>query len=269
MARARPALLPLLLLLPAAGPNAQAPAATAPEPKAAAAAPAPGGELGRLIAAADAAYAVREQPGKMDEVLRDLEAAEKLDPKSYEVLWRLSRYYYWLADDPKLPEAEKSRVGKRGWDIGDRAVQADPKRAEGWFYASAGVGNFSLAMGIVTALFEGMESKYLDRLRKAQEIDPGFEHGAIDISWGRYYYSLPWPKYDAQKSEQFLQKALRQNPSNVRVRVYLADLFLKEGHPEMSKRQLQKALEVPESAYDAAEIRRYQEQAREAFTKIK
>jgi cytochrome c-type biogenesis protein CcmH/NrfG len=124
-------------------------------------------------------------------------------------------------------------------------------------------------MGIVTALFEGMESKYLDRLRKAQEIDPGFEHGAIDISWGRYYYSLPWPKYDAQKSEQFLQKALRQNPSNVRVRVYLADLFLKEGHPEMSKRQLQKALEVPEGAYDAAEIRRYQEQAREALAKIK
>jgi len=51
--------------------------------------------------------------------------------------------------------------------------------------------------------------------------------------------------------------------------VYLADLFLKEGHPEMAKRQLQKALEVPESAYDAAEIRRYQEQAREAFAKIK
>jgi len=168
MTRARPALLPLLLLLPAAGPSAQAPAATAPEPKAAAAAPAPGGEVGKLIAAADAAYAVREQPGKMDEVLRDLEAAEKLGPRSYEVLWRLSRYYYWLADDPKLPEAEKSRVGKRGWEIGDRAVEADPKRAEGWFYASAGVGNFSLAMGIVTALFEGMESKYLDRLRKAQ-----------------------------------------------------------------------------------------------------
>ena len=86
----------------------------------------------------------------------------------------------------------------------------NPSRVEGWFYASAGVGMYSLGISIVTALLDGMESKYIDRLKKAQAADPTYyDHGA-DVSWGRYWYELPWPKYDGEKSELALPQGAPQ-----------------------------------------------------------
>ena len=239
------------------------PAAAAP------ATPAASPEVASLLAAADALWPDRDAPGKMDEMKRKLDEAEKRAPKDYGVLWRLSRWYYWEADDPKLPEEEKSRLGKTGWDLGDEATRAKPDGVEGWFYATAGVGNYSLAMGVVTALMKGMEGKFVDRLKRAEQLDPAFDNGAIDLTWGRYYYELPWPKYDGEKSEQWLLKALAKNPKNVRGRVYLAELYVKEDHPNHARSQLEKALAVAPGTYDAPEERRYQARARELLDGMK
>jgi hypothetical protein len=250
------------LLLPALASAQAAAAPAAPE--------APSGdEVERLLAEVDAAWPVRDAPGGFEAIKAKLDVAEKLAPNAYGVLWRISRWYWWAADDTKLPEAEKSRLGKLGWDYGDRAAQADPRKVEGWFYASAGVGNYSLAMGVVSALLKGMEGKYTERLSKAEQIDAKFESGAIDTSWGRFHYELPWPKYDPAKSEIRYQMALGRNKRNVRARVYLAELYLKEDHPKEARAQLEKAIAEPPGGYDAAEERRYQAVARELLAKMK
>jgi len=261
----RAALGPLLgLLLPVL---AVAQAAATPAP-ATPAAPS-GDEVERLLAEVDAAWPERDAPGSFEAIKAKLDAAEKLAPNAYGVLWRVSRWYWWAGDDTKLPEAEKSRFGKLGWDYGDRAAQADPKKVEGWFYASAGVGDYSLAMGVVSALLKGMEGKYTERLSKAEQIDPKFDSGAIDTSWGRFYYELPWPKYNPARSEIRYQMALGRNKGNVRARVYLGELYLKEGHPKEARSQLEKAIAAPPGAYDPAEERRYQAVARELLAKTK
>lgn len=257
---------PLLgLLLPLAATAQAEPAAATPAP---AVAPA-GDEVGKLLAEVDGAWPDRDAPGRFEEIKAKLDAAEKLAPSAYGVLWRISRWYWWAGDDAKLPEEERSRLGKLGWDYGDKAVQADPSKVEGWFYASAGVGDYSLAMGVVTALLKGMESKYTDRLSKAEQIDAKFDSGAIDTSWGRYFYELPWPKYDPSKSEIRYQMALGRNKANVRARVYLAELYLKENHPKEARKQLEKAIAEPPGGYDPAEERRYQAVARELLAKMK
>ncbi len=226
----------------------------------AAAADAP--ELEALLQRSDSAYARRDEPGALDEVRSALDQARKLAPDGYEVLWRLARLEFWEADDPSLPSKEKSRLGKQAWEDGDHATRVNPERVEGWNYAAAGMGFYALGIGVFQAVGEGIEGKFKEHLSRAEKIDPDYSHGAIQTAWGRFWYKLPWPKYDARKAERALQKALEENPHNVRAHVYLADVYRKEGHEGRARAELQKALEHPPGLYDAPEERRMQGEAR-------
>lgn len=269
----RPSLVIVALALAPALAIAQA----APRPDAArqgAAADAPAGapakpDLAKLLAEIDATWARRDQPGQLDPHRARLAEAERLAPNDYEVLWREARIYFWLADDPATPSAEKSRLGKKGWEYGDRATQANPARVEGWHFAAAGVGSYALGIGVITALRQGIEGKFKERISKAERIDPSFQNGAIQTAWGRYWYELPWPKYDARKSQASLEAALKKNPDNVRARVYLADLLVKESRPAEAMAELQKALANAPGRYDAPEERRWQEVARRSMTALR
>ena len=260
-----------LVLLMLAGPAARAQAPAAPAATAPAAAPAAPAspELAALIAEIDANWVIRDQPGKMDLDLALLQKAEKIAPGDYEVLWRMARHYYWLADDPSVSGDEKARLGKLTWDWSDRASQANPARVEGWFYGSAGVGMYSIGISIIKALLDGMESKYLDRLKKSQAADPAYYGHGGDVSWGRYWYELPWPKYDGEKSELAFRKALRSSPTNLRAKVYLAELYIKEDHPVEARKLLDAVLAAKVGAYDPPEERRAQGLARAALAQIK
>jgi tetratricopeptide (TPR) repeat protein len=215
-------------------------------------------EVSALIARADAAYARRDEPGAVDEVRGALEQAERVAPGEYGVLWRLARLDFWLADDPSVKNEEKSRLGKRAWEYGERAIAAAPDRVEGYHYAAAGMGNYGLGIGVLKALRLGIEGKLKDLLSRAEKIDPGYERGAIQTAWGRLWFKLPWPKYDAARSERALLAALKQNPDNVRARVYLADLYRKERHAREADEQLREAVAAPPGRYDAPEERRWQ-----------
>lgn len=249
-------LLAALLTLPAFA-LAQAPAPSAPV------ADAGREQVGALLARSDAAYTRRDDPGALDEVKATLEEAERLAPQDGQVLWRLSRYYFWLADDPTIPDAEKSRLGKLSWEYGDKAIAAAPERVESWHYSAAGMGNYGLGIGVLKALRMGLEGKLKDRFRRAEKLDPKFEHGAIQTAWGRFWFKLPWPKYNAEESEKALLAALEQNADNVRARVYLADVYRKEGRGGEAKEQLKRALASPPGRYDPPEERRWQAVARE------
>jgi hypothetical protein len=243
--------LALALLLPHL---AAAQAAARPE--------APREGVGPLLAEVDALHPRRDDPAALAQLRARLAEAEKAAPTDYEVLWRLARLHFWLADDPALKSEEKSREGKIAWEYGDRAAAANPARVEGWNYAAAGVGNYALGIGVLTALRQGIEGKFKERLSKAESIDPDFEHGAIQTAWGRFWFELPWPKYSAERSQKALEAALGKNPANVRAHVYLADLFAKEGQAGRAQAELQRALTGAPGRYDAPEERRWMDVAR-------
>ncbi len=230
--------------------------------------PADGPPLAELLARADAAYAVRDEPGRLDEGWQALEAAARLAPGDVEVLWRQARHEAWRAEDPAITDARRSEHGKRAWDLGERAIAADPRRVEGWFYAVSGMGNYSLGIGILSALAQGIEGKFKDRLSQAERLDPAFLGGAVQVAWGRFWFKLPWPKYDAEKSLRALRAALARNPGNVRARVYLGDLHLEEGRRAEARAEWQAALARPPGGYDAPEERRWQGVARAQLTRL-
>jgi tetratricopeptide (TPR) repeat protein len=224
-------------------------------------------QVSALLQQSDAAYSRRDEAGALEEARAALEEAERAAPGDYEVLWRLARLEFWVADDPAMPGKERSLHGKKAWEYGDRATRARPDRVEGWDYAAAGVGNYGLGIGVFRALGEGIEGKFKERLSHAERIDPDFGHGAIQTAWGRFWSKLPWPMYDARKSERALEQALEKNPDNVRAHVYLADLYRREGHGGRAKAELRKALAHPPGLYDAPEERRMQAVARAELEK--
>jgi tetratricopeptide (TPR) repeat protein len=252
----------LLLAALAASAAEPGPAAPPSEPGRGAAEARAAGAPDASLAAVDAEWPRRDQPGVIEDIRAKLVAAEKRAPEDYGVLWSQARLYFWLADDPNLAKAEKSRLGKIAWGYGDKATQADPKSVEGWNYAAAGMGNYALGIGIFTALRQGIEGKFKERLSRAEQIDPGFENGAIQTAWGRFWYELPWPKYSAKRSRQALEDALRRNADNIRAHVYLADLYFKEDEPAKARAELEKAVANPPGRYDAPEERRWQDVAR-------
>jgi cytochrome c-type biogenesis protein CcmH/NrfG len=132
----------------------------------------------------------------------------------------------------------------------------NPNGVEGWYFAAVGMGNYSLGIGVLKALGEGIEGKFKERLSRAEKIDPKFFDGGIYNAWGRFYFKLPWPKYDPRHSEQALQKALELNPRNVRARVYLAELYMKEKHPKEARELLEEAAAHQPGSYDPPEERR-------------
>jgi tetratricopeptide (TPR) repeat protein len=130
------------------------------------------------------------------------------------------------------------------------------------------MGNYSLGIGIFAALGQGIEGKFKDRLSHAEKINPGFEGGLVPTAWGRFYYKLPWPKYDPGKSERELKEALRMNPDNVRAKVYLADLYESQGDKKKARQVLEEAASTQPGHYDAPEERRYQEVARKKLAHL-
>ncbi len=254
--------LVLIVAALAAPPSTLAQSTQAPDASRQAAPRAAAADLSPLLAEADATYLRRDDPAALAAHRVRLAEAEKLAPNDYEVLWRLARIYFWLADDPNLKSEEKSKLGKMGWEYGDRATAANPGRVEGWHFAAGGVGNYALGIGVITALRQGIEGKFKERLSRAEKLDPDFQNGAIQTAWGRFWYELPWPKYSADRSQRSLQAALKKNPANVRAHVYLADLHAKEERPEQASAELQLALAGAPGRYDAPEERRWQEVAK-------
>jgi tetratricopeptide (TPR) repeat protein len=223
-------------------------------------------ELKPLLAEIDALHVRRDDPAQLKALREKVAEAEKLAPNEYEVLWRVARLNVWLADDPGLSGNEKSRLGKLAWDVGDRASAANPARVEGWYFAATGVGMYALGIGVITALRQGIEGKFKDRLSAAERIDPAFNDGAIQTAWGRFWYELPWPKYSPDKSRKALEAALKKNPANARAHVYLADLLAKEDHRAEATAELQRAVATVPGRYDAPEERRWQEIAKKKLT---
>jgi hypothetical protein len=227
------------------------------------------GDVPGLLAQVDAAWTERDLPAKLEEARAALEQAAALAPDDYEVLWRQARFEVWRSDDPVVPREERSRSGKRAWQIAERAAARAPDRVEGHLFAALGMGNYALSLGVLRALREGIEGKFRGQLSRAEAIDPGYLSGTVYVAWGRFFYELPWPKRDERKSEQRLREAIRVNPANVRARVYLAELYLKQDREGAAREVLADALATAPGAYDAPEERRMQARAREILASLK
>lgn len=208
------------------------------------------------LASLDALYARRNDPAAAKQKDEAVEKALKASPEDYEVLWRAGRWRQWQADGEANAQVKK-KLGKQIWELGDRARKLAPTRVEGHYTAALGIGSYSQAVGILTALGEGLEGKYNERLDAALKIDPMFDRGGPLLAKGRYFYELPWPKRDLKKSASYFQKALAKHPEQLRAWLYLAETLLADGEEKKAHEAILKVTQGSVT-YDPAEGQRVQ-----------
>jgi hypothetical protein len=127
-----------------------------------------------LLARVDDLYKRRDDKSAWHEQQRVVQALIARAPNDYAVLWRAARFYFWASDDPGVSKEQRSRWGKDGWDIAERAITLNPNDVAGYYWAALCMGNYALGLGVVKALSQGMEGKFRDRLTHAQALNAGY-----------------------------------------------------------------------------------------------
>ena len=209
------------------------------------------------LSAIDALWRERGDPAKAEEGIQTCQAALAAKPDDVDRIFRLARAELWVGDGLENNEDRKQKLGREVWELGDRMVKAKPEWVGGHYYAAAGIGIYSQAVGILKALGEGLESKFNERLDKAIQIDPRFQKEMPLIAKGRYYFELPWPKRNLGKSATWYRKALALAPNNLRATAWLGETLWRDGDVAGARAQLAKVQEghVPDDPPEEARVK--------------
>jgi hypothetical protein len=235
-----------VLALAADGPDAGPPPAAATAPS---------------YAEMDAMWSNREAPGVQAQLIELTAEAARAHPDDFGTLWRAARIRLW-AGDAEGDKDKKKALGQATWEYGDKAARAKPGAVEGYYFAAAGIGSYSQAVGILNALGQGLESKFNERLDKSINIDPKFVHAAPLAVKGRYFFELPWPKRNLGKSADWLKRAIALDANALRAMVWLAETQWKDGDKPAARATLARVEQgsVPD---DGAEERRVKRMGKE------
>lgn len=190
----------------------------------------------------------------------------EVDANSYEACWKIARTYFYLGDF--LPETKElkdqhKKLGLEGMRYARRALELNPQGVEGHYYYTLCLGQYSIGISIIRALAKGLGPEYEKHVGRALEIDKHYDNSGPLRAVGRYWYRLPWPTRDLEKSIRYLKEGVASAPANVRGHVYLAESYLKAGKKELAKGHLQKAIEIETDLKNEFDAERWKERAKE------
>ncbi len=226
------------------------------------------GNVQALLEKADALWEQRGEQAKLEEAIRAYEDVISVDPENLEVLTKLSRAYYLLADGYlEGGDVEKQlETYNKGAQYGERAMALDPefkKRVESGvkvedaisvldskyigaiYWSASNLGKWAKKKGFLTLL------KYKDKARKmvqrVLEMDEKYFYGAPHRYFGAYYALAPsFAGGDLKKSEEHFKKSLEIEPNYIGTWVLKADtLDVKLQDKELYRKDLEKALSIP------------------------
>lgn len=254
----------LAVLVVSSAALAQDAAAPAAPPAAPETAPAP--DAASYVAKLDELWKTRDNAESIKATDEAIKNGLIAFPENYDLLWRAARYRWWVADG-LTEEKTKRAKAKAGWDYAERAVKVKPTGAEGKYYTAISIGAYSQAVGILTALGEGLEGKFVENLDYSIKNNESFDRYGGHTAKGRYHWELPWPKRDLKKSKEELQKSIDKNPEHLRNYYFLAATLLKDGDAKGAKEMNDKALNG-DASYDPPEARRVKDWAKTQAAEI-
>jgi tetratricopeptide (TPR) repeat protein len=207
-----------------------------------------------VLARIDALLAQRDEIAAATALEAELLAALKSRGEDFEVLWRAARFASWVAEGA-IDERLMEQKGKEAWDLAERAIKAKPERVEGYLFAALGAACYANAIGPLKAVTNGVAGTFSDRLDQAIALDAGFGWSAALLASGKFHVEMPWPLRDRAQAIALYQKALKQNPDNVRGWFWLAEAQHGSDDDKAARESVAKALALP-GDYDPPEARR-------------
>ncbi len=190
-----------------------------------------------LVARIDSLWAKRDAQGAMPEIVSLAANAPASDRQSYEVEWRLARAYFWVAYRQSNRVAKKAVAGK-AVEWAERARTQRPDRVEGHYFYAIAVGQYASTIGVMQALMDGVSGRIESSALRAHEIDRDFDHGGPGTVLGRYYFMLPWPKRDLDRSRRYLEDVVGRHSGKLIARAYLAETYYELGEHDKARAQL-------------------------------
>ena len=195
------------------------------------------GRDGDPVARLAALWPERLDPTKAQEGLQLATTALTEQPDAPDRMFWAARFALWVGDTASEPR-ERKRLGREAWEVGDRLASARPDWVAGHYFAAVGIGLYCSGAGILSALGEGLDTKFNARLERALALDPRFEHQGPRLARGRYFFEMPWPKRNLARSAAWFRQVLDDDPRNLRAMAWLAETLWRDGDAAGARRQL-------------------------------
>jgi tetratricopeptide (TPR) repeat protein len=206
-------------------------------------------------------YFHRHEAGVVQQIKSTLEQAARQYGETYEVCWQLSRLYWWMADGED-DYSKMATLARTGWDWAEKAVKLRPDGVEGNLFLATNIGQYSLGIGVVRALANGLEGKFLAPLDKAIRLNPRIECAGPLRLKGNYYQNLPWIKQDLDAALKLLRQSLQLEPCAERSRLNIAETLEKKGDIAGALVEVEKVLSARPNSVDPGDLPRIQARAR-------
>ena len=220
------------------------------------------------IAKSDELWKKRESQASVTAALEALDEAYKADNGNFDLIWRLARTHFWIADQAR-DKKKKADHGKMGYEFGAKAAEMKPERIEGWFWGVVALGMYSEGIGILGSIKEGNKGKFEKMLDKALAIDKKYEGAGPLRTKGRSLARLPLiAGRDRKKSKEILKQAIEAAPDRLRSKFYLADVLNDDGDTEDAKKVLDEVIAADPKAGDYPDNLAVQGWAKELKKKI-
>lgn len=230
-----------------------------------------GTETSALIAKGDEQWAKRTDPAAIRAAVAEWEKAAAVEPKNMELLVRLTRGYYFLADgylrgnekeyleimDKAVKWGEKAMIAaspefeakmREGGKIPE-AVKLVPKEGVPamYWYASA-LGKWAKMKGFAVLL--GQKDNVKATMDRCLELEPTFYYGGPHRYFGAFYAVAPaFAGGDLEKSKVHFNKSLEISPTYVGTKVlWAAELSTKQQDEDTFEALLSEVLAAPDDA---------------------
>lgn len=228
-------------------------------------------DVAPMIAKGDEGWAKRTDPSAIRAALTEWEKAAEAAPNNLDVLIKLTRGHYFLADgylrdqdkeylevmDKAVKWGEKAMVAaspefeatmRDGGKIPD-AVKLVPKEGVPamYWYASA-LGKWAKKKGF--AVLVGQKDNVKATMDRCLELDPNFFFGGPHRYFGAFYAVAPaFAGGDLEKSKVHFNKSLEFEPNYVGTKVlWAAELSTKEQDEDTFEKLLNEVLAAPDDA---------------------
>jgi tetratricopeptide (TPR) repeat protein len=225
-----------------------------------------------LMRDADLLWEDKEETGKVEAAIEIYKKILSVDEKNYEACWKIARAYSSLGDRlPGTKETKKFRkeTGQEGRLYAKKALELKPHSLEGHYYYAFSLSQYSIGVGSLMTIAKGIDRKFVKHMNAAYKINRYYDNAGPLRGLGRYFYYLPWPKKDLEKSIQYLKEAVAYSPNNIRTNVYLAESYLEQGEKQLARTYLEKAVGTTPDLKQEVDAKRWKIRAEELLTSLK
>lgn len=174
---------------------------------------------------------------------------KSLKTNNEESLEYLLECFYYKGAFVESEKSQQKQTWLTGKMLGEKAIKKYPKNKKILLWFIANYSKYGEAQGVVASAKNGLADKIKTYAERLLDLDPKFNDGAAYKLLGVINYKVPkipliisWPS--KEKAENFLIKALKENPKSVSNLYYYAEFLVEEKRETEAKVLLNKIVKT-------------------------